>query len=495
MVVFVKPVESASTNVELAQKQLMDKLACQMINMEQNRHVYELDTSYASAERQIEPYNQHKAHGIEYETFMNYAILRVYVAPDSPGAVFHTDTDKAVKMLLEHLAYRGRCLTRTCYRANQTKAHTVVSTHVPAEMERPHMQSRIIHVLDPQHAAFDHMSHIYPSDFIWVLVIKGVGCKMHQNVLHIAERDFGAHINVRYLLDSLNTIIYDEYGMFDVVDGHQQIDYPTLQQYTLHDSPRIHKCVIHYDARHSVNLELGRLFTGIQPAHLAKRYQSKKEVRQTLHSPRIRVLQGEPGKGLADAKSVPFYTAEYNCFITGMPLYGTEILLRIVYNSSYCYVLVSKFYFNSNGPRPRLHAWSEYEKLFRARFKQMYDADVLHIWNIEIPERTLEDIIDQLRVRKRAPKSTVRLLKRIASSDPDKMYDQIVMQSTTSITYTHGEKFLYAWPRLTDNAFLALHGNDHEFVQTCSCYLHYRPCPIVMPTEHHRRRRPLSESS
>ena len=109
------------------------------------------------------------------------------------------------------------------------------------------------------------------DEFTWyVQFIKNSGC------LSILEYDKTS--NIQFIRDSINTIIIDNIKLFDVSDNLQQLDYPSITQYSIYNKI-IYNIKIHYHPFYGINYEI---FKPILP-EITSQINEKEYILETIH--------------------------------------------------------------------------------------------------------------------------------------------------------------------------------------------------------------------
>lgn len=241
-------------------------LAKQMINIECNKHVYNIEGSQNSNDM-LRSFNEYTSKGKTYNISPQYGHLYIYTNSSTQQSFGNK------KWLLQQLKLTLDCLSTTCNAyehrdnfSNLTTQYTMCSTknllwngttimtdsHIEND-QRNLFRILIADQINNKRNPFKsqrNVKYIYDTcksyPFVWYIYIYGkyeskpdIGEKIYGLHCDWEHYNYGTPCNESILLASLSSIIIDELNLFNYQQGSLKINFPSIQDYTHYDNQMV----------------------------------------------------------------------------------------------------------------------------------------------------------------------------------------------------------------------------------------------------------------
>ena len=229
MVLFIKSKKSIINNIEI--------LCKMMLNIEQNKTIYNANGNLNNANLAKKPFNQYVYNQIDNNMNVSIGIIVVYdnnsfVNPGTSNTIINSIKNKLAEI------DQGNFNTKRPISVQSYK-----STHYTLLSKKPdNDRSTSTSAYGTSYRKIiDNWYSIKKccengTAFVWLLY--NIHPKNINNYLHIAELT-NQHLSNTYLSRSISTIIYDSKDVFNVSNMTKQLDYPSLNQYRMFNQNQI----------------------------------------------------------------------------------------------------------------------------------------------------------------------------------------------------------------------------------------------------------------
>lgn len=362
---------------------IIEKIAKQMINMEQGRMIYKLDNSKNDNK---EKFNTYENEGIIYDISFYYGILVLFLDNDISDKIYSDS------YFMRHLKYKLENLT--------TKKMT--DKYYPFSSKTTHYTAIYSTVKNTNYRKLEIATQPYQITskrdnyrYTWYIIFKTSYSNSNYTIM-IHELNNNNMENM-YLFNSLNTIIYDGYDIYNVSDGHKQIDYPYLYQYKMNKQGRLSDIRIHYNKANTIKNELFYIFTGnlLQLITESNKKYHIKEIGEIEY-----LITDRRDGWIKEWKNMKYRKfkktkddKEYRCFISGMPLYDYGMVIGFYKETQVRYILISPILFDSYDSRIKYESTS-----FKNKFEKYTGLIIIEIFKINIP-RTMNDLLEMKEIK------------------------------------------------------------------------------------------------
>jgi hypothetical protein len=317
------------------------RLICKaMINMEQNKCIYDINGELNDAETAKTPFNSYNYKRVNFNININIGMVLFYTNSNiTISAVLQTminifnelNINKSDDTPINHVVSGLKNGTSI-----KSTHHTLVKRSADISTMPPTTDS-VINVRGYRKLIMNANDfkkvHMFGSQYIWCVNI--VSCN-YINIPELSEK----FLSDEYLSRAVSTIVYDNKNLFNVDHGTKQLNYPSLDQYT--QASMVIKNPIKLCYRFGLDCQIISYYTDMDlkyipyPDHLAYhlidspkafRVDLKKswlnQIRETFNYE----LQEELESKCSESGKPPFPMDL--CFITRMPLYNYAYMLDI----------------------------------------------------------------------------------------------------------------------------------------------------------------------
>lgn len=309
MVLFIK--EMSLTNA-------VDKICKMMINIETNEYIYDIDgNEYIQPKKNFNRYSQHE---IEFDITPSIGQVLIYndqydvnlIMPMILDKFDELDKNENIIGPVNYKSYKSTYYTlingvikndgRTCLSNNGSSRRKIITSknNLKRVSESGSKFTWLIHYSKSSAIMVSELSDKVPSK--------------------------------EYLIMSLSTIILDMSCMFNVTDGHKQIDYPLLTQYNMYLDQKILNTSIYLSKIYGLDYEIMRHYTN-KVCELFKIETFKKKIKTIKFDTNIIKKRNPLKKWYLQLfnNEENHIDGEYCCFITKTPLYGEFYIIKIAH--------------------------------------------------------------------------------------------------------------------------------------------------------------------
>ena len=227
---------------------IIKKISKVMINMEENLHIF--DNEGNNNPEPYLPFNNYTHQDVEFNFDINMGVLVLYFDDEK------INNSDIVECLTKELNY-----------------HRIINDKVPTDYGNAKNTNYVSIKSVPklsckQRALFTDLlilekAYLYgTTKFLWYIKL----CNKSNDYLKIynykQKYEFGA-VNQKFLLKSISTIIYDNCNIFNVKNGHRQIDYPYIEQLNMYKENRIIKDPIYINSTNGLAIEILSYFSNM----------------------------------------------------------------------------------------------------------------------------------------------------------------------------------------------------------------------------------------
>ena len=315
-----------------------------MLNIEQNKTIYNANGNLNNANLAKKPFNQYVYNQIDNNMNVSIGIIVVYdnnsfVNPGTSNTIINSIKNKLAEI------DQGNFNTKRPISVQSYK-----STHYTLLSKKPdNDRSTSTSAYGTSYRKIiDNWYSIKKccengTAFVWLLY--NIHPKNINNYLHIAELT-NQHLSNNYLSRSISTIIYDSKDVFNVSNMTKQLDYPSLNQYRMFNQNQIldqkiyisqifgldYEIMNHYDTSNFVMYhENGNKLETIKSVKCEDfkiRRRDPKKIWYKQLAMSYNYDEQEQAEQNIDESGKPSFPNNI-CFITGTPLYQNAYLLHL----------------------------------------------------------------------------------------------------------------------------------------------------------------------
>lgn len=238
----------------------IDKICKMMINIEQNKYIYNIDGIENDAKESKTPFNLYTYKNVEYNITTSIGVLIIYVKNSSEDVTASNLSNDMINKFIQLDGDEGGSCDnlpvstpyhKSTYHTLVTLNNNIVPNLIPNTLTnnslyRLSYRTLIFSLRDFKKACESG------TRFIWYVHINHRINTPYLNIVELSERI----PNKIYLMRSISTIIYDGNDVFDVKNNTKQINYPSLNQYISYKNDKIIESPVHIKQIYGLDYEI-----------------------------------------------------------------------------------------------------------------------------------------------------------------------------------------------------------------------------------------------
>ena len=313
-------------------------LAKQMVNIENNLNIYKVDGTLN--EIPFKKNNIYNYNDVEFEINFNIGVILIYnkveedIVRESDSSIYENiirqlknklnDIDEDINNIID-IRHRYMPFNLNEYRSTN---HTIIQNKISNSRGRNEIYLRGFVLSD-----YEIKKTIKKHRFVWI--IKQLNNHNIKNDWYLLVSEYEKFLSKQYLLKSINTIIFDKIGLFNVDNGLNQINYPLISQYSCYNK-NIFDISISVSDIYNIDYEIASMYM----SDITNDINNTRTKYSTITMKELNMYKiKNPNtdikwyKQLADVEieNIDKSDTEYKdiCFVSRMPLYDKVYLLDV----------------------------------------------------------------------------------------------------------------------------------------------------------------------
>jgi hypothetical protein len=329
----------------------IDKICKTMINIEQNRNIFNVDGIENDIKNTNIPFNSYTYKNIEYNITTSVGVVVIYVNNSHDDVTFtnlsHIMIEKFNQLNINSIntsdklpisTYTHKSTYHTLVTSNNNIIASLIPTSTSTLNSSLSYRKLINNVRDFKKACESG------TRFVWYIRINHRQNKSYLSIVESSEK----MPDKIYLMRSISTIIHDGNDIFNIKNNTKQINYPSLDQYNIHKDNKIIESPVHINQIYGLDYEIISHFsTNVEYVSkfnmLYKILESHKLV--NYKDFKLRRLNRDKLWYVQISETFNYDTQEFNelksdetgkpifpndvCYITGMPIYKHCYILKV----------------------------------------------------------------------------------------------------------------------------------------------------------------------